>query len=108
MLFVRYFVFAGGALLALLILADWYFPASRGAVADNDIDRSIIRIRSSHRWPNAVQIDTSAPMPVARVVADAAVASASVDGVGQAYAFDPPRPQTAPERPHRRAKLAHP
>ena len=62
---VRYFVFVGGMLLGLLFLADWYFPASTAAtaIADNDVDRSIIRIHSSHKWPAAIQMDTRAPMP---------------------------------------------
>jgi hypothetical protein len=104
---VRYFVFVGGTLLGLLLLADWYFPASTSianAVADNDIDRSIIRIHSSHKWPAAIQMDTSAPMPAAApVVAEAIAPNAPAEHVRQAYAFEPP-PQKAPEKIRRRVK----
>jgi len=106
---VRYFVFVGGMLLGLLFLADWYFPASTSAAAsDNEIDRSIIRIRSSHRWPDAIQMDTRAPMPAAApIVAEAAAPTPPVERVRQAYAFEPP-PQKAPDRVRRRAKPARP
>jgi len=106
---VRYFVFVGGMLLGLLFLADWYFPTSTSAAAsDNEIDRSIIRIRSSHRWPDAIQMDTRAPMPAAApVVAEAAAPNPPVERVRQAYAFEPP-PQKAPDKVRRRAKPARP
>ena len=62
-------------LLGLLFVADWYFPISMPAAiaaSDNDIDRSIIRIHSSHKWPSAVRMVTSAPMAApAPAVADA-------------------------------------
>src|SRR5580693_7325192 len=104
---VRYFVYVGGMLLGLLFLADWYFPTSTAATvtSDNDVDRSIIRIHSNHKWPAAIQMDTRAPMPaVAPVMAEAA---APAPLVRQAYAFEPP-PQKAPEKPRRRAKPSRP
>jgi hypothetical protein len=57
----RYFVFAGGILLALLYLADWYLPKGVQQAARADVDRSIIRIHSKHKWPEAVVIDTTLP-----------------------------------------------
>jgi hypothetical protein len=120
---VRYFVVVGGMLLGLLFVADWYFPASRSvtAVADNDVDRSIIRIHSRHKWPSAIQMDTAAPMPAAtppiveanapsapvQRVREANAPSAPVQRVRQAYAFEPP-PQKAPDKIHRRAKSPRP
>ena len=108
---VRYFVCVGGMLLGLLFLADWYFPISTGAAtvaADNGIDRSIIRIHSSHKWPSAVQMDTAAPMPVvAPVMAEAMAPKAPEQRLRQAYAFEPP-PQKAPEKVRRRAKPMRP
>jgi hypothetical protein len=109
---VRYFVFVGGMLLGLLFLADWYFPTSStaNAVAANDVDRSIIRIHSSHKWPAAIQIDTNAPMPAAApVMAEATVPDAPdapVERVRQAYAFEPP--QKAPAKIRRRTKPSRP
>lgn len=65
----RYFVFVGGVLLALLFLADRYVPEQIAASARADIDRSIIRIHTRHRWPEAVVYDTSLPTIVPPVVA---------------------------------------
>jgi hypothetical protein len=107
---VRYFVVVGGMLLGLLFLADWYFPVSSAATAtaDNDVDRSIIRIHSRHKWPAAIQMDTTAPMPaVAPVIAEATPPDAPVERVRQAYAFQPP-PQKVPEKVRRRAKPSRP
>ena len=90
-------------LLGLLFLADWYFPTSTAApaVADNDVDRSIIRIHSRHKWPAAIRMDTAAPMPAASaaapVMAEAKAPGATVERVRQAYAFEPP-PQKAPDK----------
>jgi hypothetical protein len=100
----------GGMLLGLLFLADWYYPMSTAAtaVSDNDVDRSIIRIHSSHKWPAAVQMDTGAPMPAAApVVAEASAPTAPAEHVRQAYAFAP-FPQKAPEKIRRRAKPSRP
>jgi hypothetical protein len=104
---VRYFVLMGGMLLGLLFLADWYFPISIAATAasDTDVDRSIIRIHSRHKWPAAVQMDTGAPMPAAAPVMAEAVAPTAP--VRQAYAFEP-LPQKAPEKIRRRAKPSRP
>lgn len=107
---VRYFVCVGGMLLGVLLLADWYFPASTAttAIAGNGVDRSTIRIHTSHKWPNAVQMDTNAPMPAAApVVAETTLANPATPHVRQAYAFEPP-PQKAPEKVRRRAKAARP
>src|SRR5262245_29034646 len=101
---VRYFVFVGGMLLGLVFLADWYFPSSTAAnaVTDNEVDRSIIRIHSSHKWPSAVQMDTSASMPAAApVVAEATPSGPPPEHVRQAYAFEPPTQKPA-EKVHRR------
>jgi hypothetical protein len=75
---VRYFIFIGSILFAVLLWADWYFPGS--AVASRaDIDRSILRIKSDHRWPERVVIDTSQPtiVPPAVLVAYPAAARGS-------------------------------
>ena len=57
----RYFGFAGSLLLALLFLADWYIPKPSAASDRADVDRSIIRIHTMHRWPEAIVFDTSLP-----------------------------------------------
>jgi hypothetical protein len=55
----RYFGFAGSLLLALLFVADWYIPKPSVASDRADIDRSIIRIHTMHRWPDAIVFDIS-------------------------------------------------
>ena len=110
MLLLRYFVLVGGMLLGLLLLADRFFPASTAAATatDSEIDRSVIRIHSSHKWPNAVRMDTNAVMPAAApATVEAALPSAPVERTRQAYAFEPP-PQKAPRKLRRRAKAARP
>jgi hypothetical protein len=68
----RYFVFTGSLLLALLFLADWYLPPLAPARARAEVDRSIIRLHSGHRWPERIVIDTSLPtiVPPPTAVAD--------------------------------------
>jgi len=99
-------------LLGLLFLADWYYPTAATAVPYNDVDRSIIRIHTAHRWPAAVKLDTSAPIvTTAPIIADAAAVDAapvkaSTERVRQAYAFEPTVSQKAPEKIRRRARPA--
>src|ERR1700720_4278288 len=57
----RYFGFAGSLLLALLFLADWCIPKQSAAADRADVDRSIIRIHTMHKWPEAIVFDTSLP-----------------------------------------------
>jgi hypothetical protein len=54
-------MFTGSLLLALLFLSDWYFPALSAGPARADVDRSIIRIHSGHKWPEAIVFDTTQP-----------------------------------------------
>ena len=70
----RYFAYTGGVLLALLFLIDWYLPRPVADPAHADVDRSTIRIHSTHKWPGAVVYDTSQPTIVPPVPAVAAVA----------------------------------
>ena len=56
----RYFVFVGSVLLALLFLSDRR-PEQIAASARADVDRSVIRVHSRHKWPDAVVYDTSLP-----------------------------------------------
>jgi hypothetical protein len=73
----RYFLFVGGALLALLFLIDGYVP-SQAVVASHaapSIDRNVVRIRSDQKLPERVVYDTSLPTivpPAARVQVAAA------------------------------------
>lgn len=62
----RYFLFVGGALMALLFAFDLFSPK---AVADvgtqsasvGTVDKSTVRIRSDQKWPERIVFDTTQP-----------------------------------------------
>jgi hypothetical protein len=62
---VRYFLYAGSALLALLFLWNWYSPAVQPTVAsqvqETSLDKQILRIRSAQKWPQKIVFDTNIP-----------------------------------------------
>jgi hypothetical protein len=65
----RYFIFVGGALAALLMIADCCLPTPQAMFAKQlVIDRSIIRIKSAYKWPEKVVLDTSQPTITLRAV----------------------------------------
>jgi hypothetical protein len=69
---VRYFLFVGGALLALLLVFGAKLP--KLPVADQSesaIDLPTVRIHSDRKWPEAVVFDTSVPTIVPAQVAEA-------------------------------------
>jgi hypothetical protein len=55
----RYFGFVGGVLLALLLVLNAFLPAPPDAGADRSVDKSTIRIRSDHKWPEPIVLDTT-------------------------------------------------
>ncbi|MBW7962729.1 hypothetical protein [Bradyrhizobium sp. BR 10261] len=57
---IRYFVFVGGLLLALLFAVERYLPAPAERAGPSDPDRSIIRIASARSLPEKIVFDTSA------------------------------------------------
>ena len=73
----RYFMFVGGALLALLFAADFVWPTSPVAqvVAGASYDQPLIRIRSDRHLPDRVVLDTSQPTVAAPVTKTAAAAA---------------------------------
>jgi hypothetical protein len=92
----RYFLFVGGALLALLLAIDALFPqqAVVASQAPSSVDKTVVRIRSDQKPPERVVYDTSLPTIVpppavtaqvtAPVVAPSAPAAASADATAQA------------------------
>src|SRR5437868_15213390 len=80
---LRYFLFVGGALLVLLLVAHGLLPeepATDSVVSS--IDPPVIRIHSDRKWPERVVLDTSqptiAPLTVAKARQPIAPAAAAV------------------------------
>ena len=90
---VRYFVFVGGVLLALL-LAMIAFAPQQVAVAENSapaVDKTVVRIRSDQKLPERVVYDTSLPTIVpstANVQVAAAPPPPAADATAQARVRD--------------------
>jgi hypothetical protein len=117
----RYFAWVGGLLLALLFLFDWYAPQPVTPSAEAaTVDRSIIRIRSAHRWPGAVVYDTTQPaiaLPAQLAWSEPAPAAKPVaktpprEALALAQAADVPTAvaQAVPSKPvKRRVRTARP
>jgi hypothetical protein len=110
----RYFAYTGSVLLALLFLLDWYLPSPAIEPARADIDRSIIRLQSRHKWPSAIAFDTSQPAmlpsPVT-VTEEALPARSPLEALAMVRPKEPSpiiaaAPAAAPKRVVRRAKPA--
>lgn len=90
----RYFMFVGGALLALLFLIDAYAPSQAVTISNAapTIDRNVVRIRSDAKLPERVVYDTSLPTifpPASKVqVAAAPQPPVAVDPTAQARVRD--------------------
>ncbi|WP_027577239.1 hypothetical protein [Bradyrhizobium sp. WSM1743] len=87
----RYFIFVGGALLALLFAANYVLPASPAmqVVATASNEQPLIRIRSDRHLPERVVLDTSQPTIAAPAVKTAGVAAPQppvADGASAALA----------------------
>jgi hypothetical protein len=92
----RYFFFVGSLLLAMLFLADRYLPDSpQSFVREAQVDKSIIRIKSAHKWPEPIVIDTSLPAivpPPSPVLANAPAINQPREAFAQ---LDPPSQQVS-------------
>jgi hypothetical protein len=114
---LRYFIFVGGALLALLFVADAYAPAQPVAAKANSVvaaENPTLRIRSDRKWPQAIVFDTTQPTIVppvlkaeATVQAPANVAEISPKArVRETFAqFVPVEPKLEPKQPPRKRKI---
>jgi hypothetical protein len=81
---LRYFVFVGGALLALLLISDVVLPqVPLPGNLTSGSDLPAVRIRSQQKWPERVVIDTTVPLPATAVK------------VAKAEAASPPQPSIA-------------
>jgi hypothetical protein len=64
---LRYFLYVGGALLALLFAVDVYVPKEplvTAAEASAPSENPTLRIRSDRKWPERIVFDTSTPTMV--------------------------------------------
>jgi hypothetical protein len=83
---LRYFVFVGGALLALLFVCDAVLPQVPLPVnLASGSDLPAIRIRSDRKWPERVVFDTSVPS-IAPVTLAAAQAAPVAPAIAEASA----------------------
>jgi hypothetical protein len=115
----RYFLFVGGALLALLLVIDALMPqqAVVASQAAPSVDKTVVRIRSDQKLPERVVYDTSLPtiVPPAVTAQVAPPAPAAVPVVADIPAqarvretfaqFVPPEAKK-PERQPRKRKIA--
>ena len=65
----RYFLYVGGALLALLFISDPYLP-KLPAAEWGDSRAAIIHIHSVQKWPERIDYDTSQPTLVPAQIAN--------------------------------------
>jgi hypothetical protein len=83
----RYFAFVGSLLLGLLFFADWYLPSASPQTFFREarVDRSMIRIKSVHKWPESIVLDTSLPtiVPPLPVLAKASIINQPRDALAQ-------------------------
>jgi hypothetical protein len=111
----RYFLFVGSLLLGMLFIADWYLPSASSQIFFREarVDKSIIRIKSAHKWPEPIVFDISLPTivpPPLPVLAKAPVISQPREALAQ---LNSPLPKAseyrAPVRVKRKvAKQARP
>jgi hypothetical protein len=95
----RYFALTGSVLLALLFLANWCLPQQAATPARTDVDRTVIRLHSSHKWLERIVMDTSRPTivpPSAKVVTLTARSPPDVRPPSEAFALATPAQTVAP------------
>lgn len=109
---LRYFVYVGCVLVALLFAANWMWPAdpdapsAQPASAESPVEQTI-RIQSARRWPDKIVFDTSQPT----IVPPPAPSVASVPPPAPVVAANAPldpRPEIKPAVPlKRQARARH-
>jgi hypothetical protein len=71
----------------MLFIAEWYLSSasSQTFFREARVDESIIRIKSAHKWPEPIVIDTSLPtiVPPLRVLAKAPIINQPRDAFAQ-------------------------
>lgn len=98
---VRYMIWVGTSLLALLFVANWFLPEPLPEPAHAAIDKPVIRIASIQEPPERVVIDTNQPTIVPPPVLFESSGAASPSPL-QSYASVDPSPMvvdSAKKRP---------
>ena len=77
---VRYFIFVGGTLAALLFVPGWLLPKPPAMFANQSValDRAAIRIKSAHKWPEKVILYTSQSTITPSVIVDPSAIQPSI------------------------------
>lgn len=115
---VRYFLYVGGVLLALLFISDAYFPKLPAAEKVADTDMPVIRIHSDRKWPEPVVFDTGRPtivptqtanvttsVPPAAVAADASAKARVRDSFAELQPSDQKQAQLSePKKPEKKVQ----
>ncbi|MGY3503931.1 hypothetical protein [Bradyrhizobium sp. USDA 4471] len=107
---IRYFVFVGGLLLALLFAADSYLPAPAERAGRSEPDRTIIRIASARSLPEKIVLDTRARTDLPAIAKAEPPAEEPQQQVREAMAAVPATPAAEPkkETPVRAAAATRP
>src|SRR6516165_7359839 len=78
----RYFLWISGALLAVLLIANWSLPGLPGAERTS-VNPPLVRIQSEQKWPERIVYDTSR-----EAIVPASAASARPDKASPAAVAD--------------------
>ncbi|WBL77301.1 hypothetical protein I3J27_30440 [Bradyrhizobium xenonodulans] len=107
---VRYFVFVGGLLLALLFAADRYLPAPVERTGATDPDRTTIRIRSARSLPEKIVFDARPRADVPKIAEAHPMPEEPQQSAREAMASMPaaPPPDAKKEPPERKRAEARP
>jgi hypothetical protein len=101
---LRYFLYVGGVLLALLFVVTAYLPEMPTADSSGP-HLPVIHLYADHRGPESLVYDTSAPM-ISRAPAASAVAGSPAQGAEVRDAFAQMPPSDAGQVPPADAKKA--
>ena len=85
---LQYFGWVGSLLLAVLLAANWCFPAPVAPLSDVSLDRKIdIRIHTDHKWPERVVFDTTDAMPAQKASGEAGIGGSEPAVVAERQPF---------------------
>jgi|SRR6266436_3453523 len=116
---VRYFLFVGGVLLALLLLSNVVLPQLpvEAAKVEAGPNISVIRIYSDRKWPERVVFDTNLPTivpqqtatilvraPAQTTVADVSAKSRALQSFAEFKPSEPKKPEPKPVHKRRIAR----